>query len=184
MIKRAILIILILMSVKIYSQKCKTDKDPFTNEEITYFDYSYRTVYFEVKNDTILFDVVFNYWGEREHIFKEGTGLSIKLESGAKIDLNTIMESKPKIESSISTSGFYMGLGSGMTSTSSQNSTAYSFVFKLTEPELKKLAESKIEVIRIPDTDEEKYIDLEAKGRTRKKIKAIKKGATCLIQKT
>ncbi len=182
MIKKTTLIILILLSAKVYSQKCKTAKDPFTNEEIKSFDFKNKTVYFEIKNDSITLDIVFNYWGEREHIFKEGTGLSIKLETGAKIDLKTIMDSKPKIESSISTSGFYMGLGSGMTSTKAENFTTYSFVFLLTESELEMLAESKIEIIRIPDTDEEKYVDLEAKGRTGKKIKAIKRGATCMSE--
>ena len=180
MIKKATLITLILLSVKVCSQKCKTEKDPFTNEEKTSFVFKNKTVYFEMKNDSITFDIAFNYWGEREHTFKEGTGFLIKLENGSKIDLKTITESKPKIESVISSSGFYLGFSSGMTSTRSENFTTYSFVFLLTESELKMLAESKIEIIRIPDTDEEKYVDLEAKGRTRKKIKAIKKGATCM----
>jgi hypothetical protein len=182
MTKKVILIFLILISVKTYSQKCKTDKDPFTNEEITFFDFNNKTVYFEIKNDTITFDIIFNYWGEREHEFNEGEEILIKLENGSKIDLKMTRKAKPKIESITSSSGFYPSFGGGMTTSSSENFTAYSFVFLLTKSELKMLAESEIEVIRIPDTDEEKYIDLNDKGRTKKKIKAIKKGATCIIE--
>jgi len=173
------------MSFKIYSQKCKNDKDPFTNEEITSFDYNRKTVYFEVKNEKILFDIVFNYWGERKYEFEKGTEISIKLENGSKFNLKTFKKSSPKIENvtSRSSSGFFQGFpgfGGGMTTSSSENFTAYSFVFTLTKAELKKLAESEIDIIRIPDTDEGKFIDLKAKGRTKKKIKAIKKGATCI----
>ena len=183
MIKKFTFIFLIFLSIKSYSQKCKTEQDPFTNEKITSFDFHNKTVYFEIKNDTITFDITFNYWGEREHEFKENTEILLKLDNGSKIDLKTVKKSKPKIESVTSSSGFFPGFGGGMTTSSSENFTAYSFVFLLTEGELKKLADSEIDIIRIPDTDEGEFIDLKAKGRTKKKVKAIKKGAAYIGEK-
>ncbi len=183
-IKKITLILIILISIKTYSQKCKTDKDPFTNEKITSFDFYNKTVYFEIKNDSIKFDIKFNYWGERKYEFDEGAEILIKLENGSKINLKTIKQSKPIIESVTSSSNgpFYTGFGGGFGTTSSENFTAYSFTFLLTKTELKSLMESKIDIIRIPDTDEGEYVDLKAKGKTKKKIKAIKKGATCISE--
>lgn len=162
MSKKRILILLILISLKTYAQKCKTDKDPFTSEKITSFDFYNKTVYFEIKNDTIRFDIKFNYWGEREHEFVKGTEILIKLENGSKVILKTIKKSKPKIESitSSSNSPFFPGFGGGFNTTSSENFTAYNFTFILNKVELKSLTESKIDIIRIPDTDEGEHVDL------------------------
>ncbi len=184
MIKKTTLILIILISIKTYSQKCKTEKDPFTNEKITSFDFYNKTVYFEVKNDSIRFDIKFNYWGERKHEFNKGEEILIKLENGSKINLKTIKQSKPKIESVTSTSNgpFFPGFGGGFNTTSSENFTAYAFTFLLTKTELKSLTESKIDIIRIPDTDEGEHVDLKAKGKTKQKIKAIRKGATCISE--
>jgi hypothetical protein len=104
MTKKTIIILLILISIKTYSQKCKTDKDPFTNEKITSFDFYNKTVYFEIKNDTIRFDIKFNYCGEREHEFDKGAEILIKLENGSKINLKTIKKAKPIIENIASSS--------------------------------------------------------------------------------
>jgi hypothetical protein len=185
MMKNLTIILLIFISIKAYSQKCKTDKDPFTNEVITSFDFDYKTIYFEIKNDTIRFDIKFNYWGERKHVFGEDSEILIKLEDNSTISLKTIKKAKPKIESITSSSNgpFFPGFGSGINRTSSEKFTAYSFTFLLNKTELNRLAESKIEIIRIPDTDEGEHVDLKAEGRTKKKIKAIKKGAICMIKK-
>ena len=182
MIKQISFIFLILLSIKTYSQKCNTDKDPFTNEEITSYNFYNKTVYFEIKNDTITFDIIFNYWGEREYEFKEGTEILIKLEDGNKIDLRTVKTAKPKIEIITSSiiNPFFTGFGGGVSK--SENFTAYSFTFLLNKTELKKLAESKIEIVRIPDTDEGEYVDLESKGRVKQKFKAIRKGANCITE--
>ncbi|NVN17434.1 hypothetical protein GUA46_03695 [Muricauda sp. HICW] len=182
MTRKISIIFIFFLSIKIYSQKCKTEQDPFTNEKITSFDFNDKTVYLEIKNDTITFDITFNYWGERDYEFEKKTEVSFKLENGSTIVLTTIKKSEPKIENVTSSNGFYQGFGGIMTTSSSKNFTAYSFVFLLTESELKKFADSKIELVRIPDTDEGEYVDLKAKGRTKKKIKAIIKGANCIIE--
>jgi hypothetical protein len=78
---------------------------------------------------------------------------------------------------------FFQGFGGGFNTINFENFTAYSFTFLLNKTELKRLAETKIDIIRIPDTDKGDHVDLKAKGRTKKKIKAIKKGATCLSEK-
>ena len=181
-IKKIPLVLIILISIKTYSQKCKTDKDPFSNEKVTSFDFYNKTVYYEIKNETVKFEIKFNYWGERKHEFNEGSEILIKLEDGSKLNLKTIKQSIPIIESvtSLSNGPFSAGFGGGFGTTSSENFTAYSFTFLLSKIELKKLMENKIDIIRIPDTDEGEYVDLKAQGKTKKKIKAIKKGATCI----
>lgn len=175
-----LLLFFTVLSNNIYSQKCKVQKDPFTNEEFVSFDYEAKTVYFELKDDKIYFEILFHYWGDRDYAFQEGTEVQLKLEDGTKMELKTIRNSQPKIERITSSTGYFPGFGGGMTSSSSENYTAYSFAFLLSPSDLNKLAESRIEIIRIPDTDEGKYVDLEAKNRTRKKIKAVQKGAGCL----
>ncbi len=184
MLRTVIIFFLILTSINTYSQKCKTEKDPFTNEEITSFDYINKTVYFEIRNDTIRLDVKFQYWGEREHEFSEGAEILLKLKNDSKIKLKSINKAKPKIESITSSSyaPVLFGFGGG-SATNSRNYTAYSFTFLLNKTELNRLAESKIDIIRIPDTDDDEHIDLEAKGVTKKKINAIRKGALCLSEK-
>ena len=175
------LLFFILLSYNNYSQKCEIQKDPFTDEEIVSFNFNAKTVYFELKNEKIFLEMVFHYWGERDHEFNEGTEVLLKLEDGNKMDLKTINTSKPKIEQ-VKSSTFVPGFGGGMTTSHSENFTAYSFTFSLTQNELNNLAESRIEVIRIPDTDEGKYVDLKAKRKTKKKIKAVNKGAICLSE--
>ena len=184
MFKKIIPILLILISINAYSQKCKTDKDPFTDEIITSFDFHNKIVYFEIKNDSITFTTTFFYRGERKHEFNEGSEILFKLEEGSKIGLKTIKKTKPKIEN-VTTSKvnpFLYGFGGGFNTGNSQNYTTYSFTFSLTKNELKKLAESKIEIIRIPDTDEGEHADLLPKGETKQKMKAIKRGASCIME--
>ncbi|MBP0903638.1 hypothetical protein ACFSKN_03545 [Mariniflexile gromovii] len=178
--KALMLLLFVAFSNKIYAQKCETNNDPFSGEQILSFDYERKTVYFEFKNDTILFEIVFNYLGERNYEFKEGTKILMKLEDGTKMELSTARVSLPRIEQVTSSNGFYPGFGGGMMMSSSSNYTAYSFAFTLTKTDLNKLAASQIEVIRIPDTTEGTYADLEAKSRTKKKVKAVNKGAICL----
>lgn len=184
MAKEITLVLLCLLSLKTYSQKCKTDKDPFTNEEITSFNFYNKSVYFELKNDSIKFDIKFHYWGERKHEFKEGTQIFMKFENGLKTNFKTTKKAKPTVESITSSfnAPFFPRFGGGFSTTSSENYTAYSFTFLINKTELKNLAESKIEIIRVPDTDEEEHVDLRAKGRTKRKIKAIRKGAKCIAQ--
>lgn len=181
--KIVVLFFLLILSSTIYSQKCKTKTDPFSEEKIISFDFRGKTVYFEIKKDKILLEIVFNYPGERTHKFKEETIFLVKLENGDKIKLISNRVSLPVIEEVTYSNGFYPSRGGGMTISSSANFTAYSFAFSLTKSELNKLAKSKIQIIRVPETDEKKYIDIEAKGRTKKKIKAIYKGANCIVEK-
>ncbi|PID67885.1 MAG: hypothetical protein CR968_04380 [Flavobacteriia bacterium] len=177
---KKILILFFLVAVQTYAQRCKVEKDPFSNETITFFDYKAKTVYFKVKNDSITFNVKFNYWGEREYVFDKGTEIRIKFDNGADIALKMVKKAKPIIELVTSSNATIIGFYGGFNVVSSENFTAYTFTFLLNKDELKKLSESKIDVIRIPDTEEGEYVDLKAKGLTKKKMKAIKKGATCI----
>ena len=178
--KILMLLLLVVFSNKIYSQRCETTNDAFTGEQMSSFDYEGKTVYFELKNDNILLEIVFNYLGERNYEFKEGTEILMKLEDGTKMELHTVRASLPRVEQVTSSNGFYPSFGGGMTMSSSSNYTVYSFAFSLTKAELNNLAESKIDVIRIPDTNDGTYPDLEPKNRTKKKVKAVNKGAICL----
>ncbi|MFI0430678.1 hypothetical protein [Mariniflexile sp. HMF6888] len=180
MIKKTLLFItLILISLNSFSQRCVDETDPFTNEKKISFDYNYKTVYFQVIDKKIEFEIIFSYRGERNTEFKEGTEILFKLENGNILNLKTIRKSIPKIEL-INYSSNPFGYGMGMSMSKSQNFSTYSFAFSLSKTQLNQFSESEIELIRVPDTDEGKSYDLEAKGETKKKIKAIKKGATCM----
>ena len=176
------LLFFLALTAGIYAQKCEVKTDPFSNEQVVSFKYGQRAVYFELKSEQILFEIVFNYWGERSHEFEAGTSILFKLENGQKIELKTIRIARPKTELIATSSGLFPSYGGGMTMTTSENFTAYTFAFTLTQEELKQLAVSPITVIRIPDTDEGKFIDLEANKKTKKKIKAVNKGAVCIAE--
>ncbi len=174
-----LLIFLTFLAVK--AQECTVEEDPFTNQETVSYNYDYQTVFFQKKGERIFFEILFNYWGERNKEFEEKTEIQIKLENGTKLALKTIRKSLPKIEEQNSSTNLYGGFGSGIVISNAKKSTVYSFAFILTNEELKKLAESKIEIIRIPDTDAMEFVDISAKNkRSKKKIKAIYKGANCI----
>ncbi|MFX0558644.1 hypothetical protein ACOCEA_17715 [Maribacter sp. CXY002] len=177
--KTLIFITLILFSSNSFSQKCVDETDPFTNERKISFDYNFKTVYFQVIDKKIEFEITFSYRGERGTEFKEGTEILFKLENGNILNLKTTRKSISKIEQINYTSNTF-GYGMGMSMSNSQNYSTYSFAFTLLKTQLDQFSESKIVLIRVPDTDEGKFYDLEDKGETKKKIKAIKKGATCM----
>ena len=81
-----------------------------------------------------------------------------------------------------SSNNLYPSFGGGlsMSSLKTENFTAYTFSFEITKDELTEFSISDIELIRIPDTGEEGFVDLKAKKRTKPKTKAIKKAATCI----
>jgi len=180
MIKKILILILFIsITDKGFSQKCEDIVDPFTNEKRTTFDYKNKTVFFQLKEGNILFEIIFNYWGERNHEFEKNKEVLFKLVDGSTISMTTIRKAIPKIEQ-INSSTIYPGFGGGVPISNSEKFTAYSFAFLLSNTELSELSKSSIELIRIPDTDEGSFIDLKAKKRTKKKIKAIRKGAICI----
>lgn len=177
-----ILFIFILSSNTIFSQKCVSEEDPFTKEQVLSFNFRTKTVYFEHKNNKTTLEIDFNYWGERSYQFDQGTKILIKLKDGNTIELKSLNKSDPKIENVVTSNGFFTGFGS-TTSFRSDKYTVYSFSFLLSSTELNKLAQSQVEIIRIPDTDKGKFVDLKAKGRTKKKTNAIYKGAICISER-
>ncbi|WP_067037973.1 hypothetical protein [Allomuricauda sp. CP2A] len=182
--KPTLLFLLIFLTLfKVKAQKCTVEEDPFTNQETVSYNYDYQTVFFQKKGNSIFFEILFNYWGERSKEFDEKTEIQIKLENGTKLTLKTIRKSLPKIEEQNSSTNLYGGFGSGIVISNAKKYTVYSFAFILTGEELKKLAESKIEVIRIPDTEALEFVDISVKRkRSRKKLKAVHKGANCIYE--
>ncbi|PQJ20997.1 hypothetical protein [Tenacibaculum sp. SG-28] len=164
-----------------FSQKCKTKVDPFTDERVDYFDFENKTVYFELRNKEVTFEIVFYYLGNRDFEFNEETDILLKLDNNEKLTLKSIRVSKPRQEQFSSTTsyqGFFRTGGYSMSSVDTY--TAYSFKFLLSESDLIKLTNYKIKIIRLPDTEEGKYHDIEAKKGTKRKVKAINKGAKCI----
>jgi len=163
----------------IYSQKCKVSNDPFSNERIVSFDFNNKVVYYEIKNEVVKFEIIFNYWGERNYIFEDNKDFLFKLKNGKTIVLKSTNESHPKVEQISTTSqGPFPTIGGF---SSSESFTAYSFIFNLTKDEVIEFSNSDVTIIRIPETGSDEFSDLEAKGRTKRKTKAIKKGAKCIL---
>lgn len=181
MVKRTLLLIALFnIILNVYSQKCKSEIDPFTNEKIDSYNYGNKTVYFELKKNEISFEIMFYYLGERHYEFKEGTEMLLKLENNKKLSLKTVRISKPRFEQVSSASRIPSLFGNTMTTFSSDTFTGYSFEFKLSKESLEELANSRIKLIRLPDTQDGKYYDVEGKGRTKPKVKAVNKGAKCI----
>ena len=64
---RTIIISLIaLSSFSAYSQKCESSKAQFTNEKIITFKFNKRTKFYELKNDTVRFEMKFRHKEEKE----------------------------------------------------------------------------------------------------------------------
>ncbi|RXQ87176.1 hypothetical protein EO244_16675 [Ancylomarina salipaludis] len=157
------LIVLALSSISAYSQKCEISKDPFTNEQIVTFNFNKRTILYELKNDTVRFEMKFRYKGEKNVLMAKGASLLYKLENEKSIKLKSVNDSYPN-------SYVY----------ANQVGTAYSLVFNVPREDLEEIANSIITVMRFPDTNGG-YVDLVSKGSGKRTFKIIKKGAQCML---
>lgn len=155
-----------LLSSFVFSQKCEIKSDPFTKERIVSFDFKKRSIYYELKNDVIKLEFIFNYSGELNVAVPKGTELLFKLENGETVKLLTVSQSHPKTR-----------LIANQASASVL--TNYTYVFNVNKEELSKLAISKVILVRYPDTKGD-FLDFEIKVRGRKYATALYEGAQCI----
>ncbi|WP_396590589.1 hypothetical protein [Allomuricauda sp. R78024] len=160
----------------LFSQKCRVEDDPFSDERVVSFNYKNKTVFLESKNNEVRLDIEFYYWGEKSYVFEKGASLFLKLENKKTLELLSSNEAS----STLAQSGNIAFTPSGIQNSDGRNYSIYMFSFTLNWEQIKKLANSEITHLRIPDIDK-RYIDKKAKGRIKKKTVAIKKGAECMI---
>lgn len=157
------LVVLTLSSISAYSQKCNTSTDPFTNEKIVTFNFNKKTIFYELKNDTVRFEMKFRYKGEKNVILEKGVSLFYKLENGKSIELKSVNDSSPS-------SYIY----------ANQVVTSYSIIFNVSKEDIKEITNSNITVMRFPNVDGG-HVDKVSKGSGKRTFKIIKNGAQCML---
>lgn len=170
-----IIIAFLILFSSVNSQKCEESTDPFTNEKTVEFKFKDRLVFFELKDDIVRFEYEFNFSGERDYIFEEGTSIFFKFESGKTLEIKSNRNCHPTIENS----GNITGAPGGFTFPD-KNFTSYFLSFNLTYEQLEILSKENITFIRTPHVNGG-HMDKEAKGWVKKKAKAIKKGSECIL---
>lgn len=146
----------------IFAKKCKEETDPFTNEKVLSYNHHNKIVYFEYKQDTIIFELRVNYKGEINVSIPAGTKLLFKLKSGEILKLKTYRDAYPKTNA-----------------TSSTIYSSFQFAMGLTKEQLEKLASEKMKQFRYPDPDGG-YIDQKLNFIN---CKVIMKGAKCIYER-
>ncbi|MDF4223371.1 hypothetical protein PXC01_17330 [Maribacter sp. M208] len=170
-----ITIVFLLILSNVNSQKCKESTDPFTNEKTVEFQFKERLVFFELKDNVVRFEFEFNFSGERDFIFDKGTSIYFKFASGKTLEIKSDRDCQPTIENARRATSAPGGF-----TFPDKNFTSYFLTFKLTKEELDILSNEVITYIRTPHVNGG-HEDKEAKGWVKKKAKAIKQGAECII---
>lgn len=161
-IKILLSMILIANFSYLNAQKCNVTNDEFTKEKIVSYDFNNRVVYYELKNDTIRLEMVFNYNGECNVFIPKGTELLFKLENQEIIKLNTFMDAAPNTNVSGNTV-----------------ITKYSYKMVISKEQIANLATSKIILLRYPDA-KGGYLDYQFKGFGKILSNILLKGAECI----
>lgn len=82
MLFRTLLVFFTLLTFNsLFSQKCRVEDDPFSDERVVSFNYKNKTVFLESKNNEVRLDIEFYYWGEKSYVFEKGASLFLKLEN-------------------------------------------------------------------------------------------------------
>lgn len=170
-----VVIVFLLILSNVNSQKCEESNDPFTNEKTVQFKFKERLVFFELKNKVVRFEFEFNFSGERDFIFKKGTSIYFKFESGEILEIKSDRDCQPTIENNARATSAPGGF-----TFPNKNFTSYFLSFNLTKQELEMFSNGVISYIRTPHVNGG-YKDMEAKGWVKKKASAIKKGSKCMI---
>jgi len=168
--KRLLLIFFVLFAIglsNIYAQKCKVENDPITNEEIISYNFKEKSIYFESKNDSLLFEIRCNYKGNIKVAIPEGSEIFFKLKDGEIIKLKTIEEAIPKSHA------YATQYSAGVYSTCQ-------FKMRPTKEVLKKLSAAKLALIRYPNPDGG-HLDQEISFLS---AKVLMKGANCILSNT
>lgn len=163
-----ILSLILLSTSNGIAQNCQVNEDPFTNEKVITYNWKRGIVFYEQTKEHIKFGIKIHYSGERNVIIEKGTKVLFKLDNGDLLELHTCADAHP--ESQVSASQY-----------SASVLTAYSFVFCITNQELKKLATHKLTAVRYPDTNGEP-LDIILKGKRNKYSRAVNEGSQCIIE--
>jgi hypothetical protein len=162
--KLASFIVLFFSLIYSYGQ-CKTEKDEFTKETITKFEWAdwnteKFTVSFEFKNNVGNLTLGYLYNGKIETIIPAGTEVLFKLENGEILKFQIKSDAVPK----------YLTIPHVV--------SKYHYSFLITNPDLEKIFKDKVDKIRLTDPSKpEGTVDTELFN------KGIRKGAECLLKK-
>lgn len=145
--------------------RCQTKTDAFDQQVITSYHWS-EWFYIEHKAGIIKAELEYAYSGVLDVVQSTGTELMFKTENNEVIKVYTSTDSQPTVKH----------FGGGKTVVIK---TYYRYTFVLNKEDLKKLANSVVNLIRFPDPVGG-FKDLEAKGYIKKYVNAITDGAKCI----
>jgi hypothetical protein len=160
-----VLSLFVLAVGSLHAQDCEVKQDPFTNEKTVSYNFKYQALYYELKSGIIKMEMKFHYPGELNVVIPKGTELSYKFDNGEILKLTTVVDANPQTKVASGTNGVAVY-------------TEYSYVFHLTNEELKKLASNLVTYIRFPDT-KGAYTDQKM---DKKFPKIIREGAQCILK--
>lgn len=162
--KLGFFILLFFSLIHSYGQ-CKTERDDFTKETITKFEWAdwnteKFTVSFHFKNDDGILTLGYLYNGKLETIIPQGTEVLFKLENGEILKFQIKSDAVPK----------YFTIPGVV--------TQYHYSFPITNHDIEKISNGKVDKIRLTDPSKpEGTIDTDFFN------KGLRKGAECLLKK-
>jgi hypothetical protein len=163
------LLILSLIYLSSYAQKCEVKADPITGVKSIQFINKQNTLRFENKETNLTdFYVTFSYTGEQNITMAKGSQVIFKLKNDKIITFESVKETVPQTRVSTSSSSVYV-------------STFYTFAFQLTKDEINTLASDKIVLMRYPSIDGGQ-LDYVVKGLGKVFASKITKGAACMSE--
>ncbi len=163
--RKLIFVFIATFFVSSFYSQCKVEEDAFTKEKVAKFHWEDTwgpfDVIYEVKKTETNFTLGWSIQGSKvETSVPKGSEVMLKLENGEIIKLLTNMEAIP--QPLVYNKTIW---------------TKYLYSFVLTDADLAKLKDNKVEMVRGPDPSKNSTMDYKVFN------KAIKKGAECISRK-
>jgi hypothetical protein len=162
--KKLLILLLFLFTVKGYAQKCEVKKDPFNGNEVIEYDFGKKAVKFRIEDEKIYLEMRFSYRGELNVNVPKGTDFHIKLEDETVLNLKVNADAPPLSR----IVGDYIV-------------TLYMYEFEISKEELAQLAASDAEMIRYPDPNGGS-LDFKLTGGNRRIKKHLLAGSSCILE--
>jgi hypothetical protein len=163
--KKLLMLLFLLFTIKGYAQKCEVKKDPFNGKEVVEYDFGQKAVKFRIEDEKIYLEMRFSYRGELNVKTLKGADFLIKLEDETVLNLKVNADAPPLSRI----------VGEAIM-------TFYVYEFAISKEELTQLAGSGAEMIRYPDPNGGS-LDLKLTGGNRRIKKHLSAGSSCITEK-
>ncbi len=166
-LKKSLVLMVLLASLNVYSQKCEIKKDPISGKKTCVFQDNKKTLrYVYMFDEEVDFFTTFVYRDEQNVAIPKNSEIIFKLENDSIVKLYSVVDAMPQTKVTANQFGASI-------------STTYTFAFKLKKDQIRTLASSKITFVRYPAIDGG-YVDLDIKGFGKIYANKVTKGAICI----